>query len=193
MSKLDQAFVLFDDYNKQSPEDVEWEGHVYPAEYFYAIRLHECVKRLKPDASEALLLASRCQHIGRWEIPRSAYPEGRVGYLKWRGYLAKYHASRASEILSGIGYDQMVIDRVMDIILKKNFKTDVEVQTMEDALCLVFLEFQYDDLISKHPDEKMIAILQKTWMKMSEQGRGLALAIDYSERGKVLINNALNS
>jgi hypothetical protein len=193
MTKMEQAFHLFDTYNQQDPSEVKWNGQHYPSEYFYALKLYEWVKKLDPEASEPLLLASRCQHIGRWEIARTAYPEGKVGYLKWRNDLSKFHAQKATEILQSLGYEREIIDRVNEIILKKRLKSDTEVQTMENALCLVFLEFQYDDFIKKHPAEKMIGILQKTWAKMSEPGRQAASSLSYSETGKLLLNKALES
>lgn len=193
MTKMEQAFHLFDTYNQQDPSEVKWNGQHYPSEYFYALKLYEWVKKLDPEASEPLLLASRCQHIGRWEIARTAYPEGRVGYLKWRNELSKFHAQKATEILQSLEYEREIIDRVNEIILKKRLKSDTEVQTMENALCLVFLEFQYDDFIKKHPAEKMIGILQKTWAKMSEPGRQAASSLTYSETGKLLLNKALES
>lgn len=193
MNKLEQAFRLFDEYNRQAPEIVTWNGQEYPSEYFYAIKLHEWVKKIDPAASEPLLLASRCQHIGRWKIARNTYPEGRVGYLTWRSDLSKFHAQEATGILQSLGYDTDTINRVTEIILKKRLKVDSEVQTMENALCLVFLEFQYDDLIGKQPEEKMISILQKTWGKMSAPGREMALSLKFSDVGSKLLNKALES
>ncbi|MDB5274894.1 MAG: hypothetical protein JWO58_3261, partial [Chitinophagaceae bacterium] len=76
MDNLDVAFGLFDAYNKQDPRSFEWEGTTYPQEYFFAIKLYEWVLKLDPNADEELLLASRSQHIGRWEMPRESYPEG---------------------------------------------------------------------------------------------------------------------
>lgn len=192
MTKMEQAFHLFDTYNQQDPSRIAWNGDQYPSEYFYAIQLYEWVNKLNSEASEPLLLASRCQHIGRWEIDRKTYPDGRVGYLTWKNDLAHFHARKATEILQSIGYDADIITRVNEIVLKKRLKTDSEVQTMEDALCLVFLSFQYDDLIKKHTEEKMIGILQKTWAKMSEAGRQVALSLTYSDAGKMLLKRALN-
>ena len=40
--------------------------------------------------------------------------------------------------------------------LKKNFPADAECRVLEDALCLVFLEFQFAALAAKSDDEKMI-------------------------------------
>jgi len=191
MSKLDKAFELFDEYNKRSPEHIVWDNVSYPIEYFYAVKLHDWVTKLDPQADESLLLASRCQHIGRWEIARKSYPDGRVGYLKWRSDLSRYHAGIAAEILSEVGYDEETINRVKQIVLKQRLKSDTDVQTMENALCLVFLQYQYDDLIAKITEEKMIDILRKTWGKMSDPGREAALSLQYSEHGRDLILKAL--
>lgn len=192
MDKLEKAFTLFDAYNRQSPEHLQWENEDYAAEYFYGVKRYEWIKKLDPEASESLLLASRSQHIGRWEIARDSYPEGRAGYLKWRSDLAKFHAQKAEEILTSVGYDKETTDRVRQIILKQKIKADGEVQTMENALCLVFLEYQFDELIAKVSEEKMIDILRKTWAKMSDPGREMALSLTYSEDGKQLIHKALN-
>lgn len=193
MAKLDEAFEKFDTYNKQAPEKVTWAGQEFPSEYFYALRLHEWVTRLNPEASEPLLLASRSQHIGRWEIARNTYPEGRVGYLKWRSDLSKFHAEKAAEILEGIGYEEATITRVTEIIRKQKLKTDPDVQTIEDALCIVFLIYQFDDLILKLSEEKMIDILQKTWRKMSEAGQSAALQLTYSDSAASLLKTALGA
>ena len=52
-----------------------------PAELLYCQRLADCLSKVYPDASEALSIAAWCQHLYRWEIARSTYPEGRVGYV----------------------------------------------------------------------------------------------------------------
>jgi len=191
MIRLKEAFERFDAYNKNAPEIIIYESEQYPSEYFYAVKLYEWVIKLNPDASEALLLASRSQHIGRWEIARNTYPEGRIGYLKWRSDLSRFHAEKSGEIMRSVGYDQEMIERVGEIIRKQKLKTDPDVQTIENALCLVFLQYQFDELIEKLSEEKMIDILKKTWAKMSDPGRDAALVLEYSNAGKELINKAL--
>lgn len=191
MDKFTKATDAFDAYNKRSPERIVFQDIEYPIEYFYALQLSEWIKKLDPDASESLLLASRCQHIGRWEIARNSYDEGRAGYLKWRSDLGKYHAHIAAQILTEVGYNEQTIESVKTIVLKQKIKQNTDVQTMENALCLVFLQFQYDDLMAKHSDEKMISILKKTWAKMSDPGREMALTLSYSDKGLRLIKTAL--
>lgn len=191
MNKIDKAFGLFDEYNRKDPHTVRWNEIEYPAEYFYALQLYKWVKKLAPGGTEALLLASRCQHIGRWEIPRDQYPLGKAGYLRWRSDLAKFHASIGEKLLLDAGYGEPEINEVRHIILKQNLKTDEDVQVMENALCLVFLEFQYEEFINKHDEEKVIRILQKSWKKMNESGRNAALSLPYSRQGESILKKAL--
>jgi hypothetical protein len=191
MSKLNEAIRKFDAYNLQDPNVFIWDGKSYPKEYFFALKLYDWVKKLEPDASEELLLASRSQHIGRWESPRESYPPGREAYLKWRRDLALYHAEKAGEILRETGYDEETIARVQQINLKKRLKLDREVQTMENALCLVFLEFQYEDFYPKHENEKVITILRKSLLKMDEHGHQFALTLNFSPGGMHLLKEAL--
>jgi hypothetical protein len=195
MSRLNNAFELFDAYNKQDPRSFTWEGVSEPQEYFFAVKLYEWVLRLDPYATEELLLASRCQHIGRWEIPREDYPDGREAYLKWRKNLALHHAAIAGRLMKEAGYGEETLDRVKQIILKQRIKVDPDVQTMENALCLVFLEFQYEEFRKKYESEpgKIINILRKSLLKMDQNGHRLALTLPYSANGFYLINEALNS
>jgi Domain of unknown function (DUF4202) len=111
--------------------------------------------------------------------------------LKWRADLKKFHAQRAGEILREVGYDDETVRRVQDLNLKKNFPADPECRLLEDALCLVFLEFQLADLAAKTADDKVINALKKSWEKMTEAARAEALKLNYSEREKELIQKAL--
>ncbi|MDR6559937.1 MULTISPECIES: DUF4202 domain-containing protein [unclassified Arcicella] len=191
MEKLATAFQKFDEYNKADDNIFVWEGVEYPQEYFLALQLYQWVLKLDPNATEALLLASRSQHIGRWEIARETYPDGRVGYLTWRKDLSFFHAKKAKEILTEVGYEEEEIAKVERIILKQRIKTDPEVQTMENALCLVFLQFQYEDFHPKYAPEKVINILKKSLLKMDAHGHQFALKLTYSPQGLAYIQEAL--
>ena len=136
--------------------------------------------------SEELLLAARCQHICRWEIPRDSYPMTRAGYLKWRADLKKFHAQKAGDILRETGYDETVVRRVQDLNLKKNFPGDPETRPLENALCLVFLQFQFASLAAKTDEDKTINALRKSWAKMTETGRAEALKLEFRPARKNL-------
>ena len=186
-----QAMEAFNAANSKDPNFIEVNGFEKPYELVYANWLYEWVMKLNPNAIEELQLAAKCQHIKRWEIPRSKYQDGLKGYTKWKKELAEYHADEAGKILKQVGYEEAVIERVRAINLKKNLKTDSDVQTMEDALCLVTLQYQIEGFSLKHDDEKMIGIIQKTWAKMSDRAKEEALKLSYSERVLSLIKNAI--
>ncbi len=133
------------------------------------------MRKLRPDASAELLLAARAHHVRRWEIPRDSYPEGRAGYLRWRRALHDHHARIVGELLREAGYDAATVARVQEIVRKRNLADDSEVQAMEDALCLVFLETQFDELAARLDAEKMDDVVEKTLAKMSDDGRRIAI------------------
>jgi hypothetical protein len=168
------------------------EGVARPRLLVQAERLVRWVERLEPEPSEALRLAAHCQHLERWKIARGDFPAGRSGYLQWRTQLGRFHAARAREVLEGLGYDEATILAVERILTKQNLRSSRDSQTMEDALCLVFLEHEFEAFMRKYPDEnKAIDILQKTWRKMSDRGHQAALTLPLGERAKTLVGRAL--
>ena len=186
--KFEAALLRFDAENSRDPNLEESQ----PREKLYAQRLTNWVLRICPDASEELRLAARCQHIRRWEIPRGSYPMTRAGYLKWRADLKKFHAQQSGKILRETGYDEETIRRVQDLNLKKNVPDGPETRALEDALCLVFLEFQLADLAAKTAEDKTINALQKCWGKMTGAARAEALKLNYGASEKSLLQRALN-
>lgn len=181
----------FDAANAADPHQDAVDGQPQPRELVYARWLTDWVLRLCPEASEPLRLAARCQHLCRWEIPRSSYPMDRPGYLRWRADLKKFHAQKAGEILRAAGYDEETIRSVQDLNLKKNFPADPDCRVLEDALCLVFLERQFADLAARSEDEKMINALQKSWKKMTPAAQAEALKLKFGPREQALVQKAL--
>jgi hypothetical protein len=190
-ARLRKAIHSIDLLNDDDPKRVPEEGREIGYELYFSRLLFAKVLSLDSDASEALLLAARAQHVGRWKMPRSDFPMGRTGYLKWRSDLKRYHATVAAEVLEDAGYDSATIDHVRSINLKENLKSNPDAQTMEDALCLVFLEVQFSEFRLKTSEVKMISILRKTWGKMSERGHKAALALDLGEEESRLVGLAL--
>ncbi len=182
MSKLANVLMAIDAYNKKDP---------LSREFPYSEKLTGWVLRLNPAPGEALRIAARGQHIGRWTIPRESYPMDRGGYLRWREDLKRFHAKTVGDIMAQEGYTEAQIEPVRQIILKKNFQSNPDAQTIEDALCLVFLESQFEELHRKTPDAKMIDIIQKTWKKMSAKAKEAAIQINIPAYHKELIQKAL--
>lgn len=121
----------------------------------------------------------------------------RPGYLTWRAKLKAQAAAQVAELLASPEIQPSIPEedrqRVAALIRKENLKADEETQVLEDAACLVFLDDQFDDFESKSDldEAKTIGILQKTWAKMGERGRQLALEMNHSERAQELLGKAL--
>jgi hypothetical protein len=190
-ARFEAAIKHFDEENSRDPNRVTVDGAVRPRELVYAEWLTDWVLKLCPTASEALRLAARSQHLCRWMVPRDSYPMTRPGYLKWREDLKKFHAQKAGEILTEMGYDTELVSRVQRLNLKKDFPNDPETRVLEDALCLVFLERQLSELAQKTSEEKLINALQKSWKKMTPAAREHGLKLSYTPAEKEILDKAL--
>jgi hypothetical protein len=189
--KFQRAIQRFDEENSRDPNAEFADGVHRPRELVYAERLTAWVMKLYPDAPEELKLAARCQHICRWMIPRERYERTKAGYLRWRNELKKFHAQKSGEILREAGYDDETIARVQALNLKKHFPQNENSRVLEDALCLVFLQYQFGELAAKSTEEQMINALRKSWNKMTPAGREHALKLEYTERERALLESAL--
>lgn len=178
---LDAAFAAIDAENADDPVGKELD---------HAERAVRWIRTLRPDASDELLLAARAHHVRRWDIPRSSEPDGRAGYLRWKRKLQQHHADIIGRVLAGSGFD---VARVQAIVKKERLKTDPDVQSLEDALALVFLETQLAELSEKLDDDHMVDVLAKTLRKMTPDGRAAAGSLAYDEHGRSLVERAVAS
>ena len=185
------AIALIDKKNAEDINTMNIHNVLFSKELLYSKRMSQKLLQFKGGASEALQIAARAQHICRWKIARKEFPMDRVGYLKWRETLKKMHAEITSEILKEVGYSDDFIKRVSFLINKKMIKKDKDSQAIEDVICLVFLDYYFEEFSEKHEDEKVINILQKTWKKMSDEGHKFALNLNYSENSLSLIKKAI--
>jgi hypothetical protein len=190
--QLRRVVDAIDAANAKDPHLVEVEGRHVPAEWLYGQRMSAMLADLIPDASEALTIAARGQHIERWTSPRASYPAGRVGYLRWRSDLKAYHAERLAEIMAEHGFDQESINRVGALVRKERLKQDAEVQALEDVVCVVFLKHYLAEFAAKHDDNKLADILAKTWRKMSLQGHAAAQSLGLPEDVLALLRIGLS-
>lgn len=188
--RLKAALAAIDQANADDPHTIEVDGQVRPKEQAHAELMTEWVQRLDPDAHDAQLVAARAHHLRRWALPRSDYPEGRAGYLRWRTAQAKRHAADVADIVTAAGYDAAFAADVSAIVAKRGLATDLRVQTHEDALCLVFLQTQFDELADKLGDDHMAEVLAKTLVKMSPAARRIAQDLDLSPRAAALLEAA---
>lgn len=173
------AIARFDAANAADPNVVaDDDGQPVPKELLYARRMSAMLERFAPDASEAVRLAVRAQHIERWKIPRRDYPMTRAGYHEWRTRLYDYHAERTAELMREAGYATAETQAVAAMVKKADL-ADPDTQRMEDVVALVFIESYMADFAAQHPEydeAKWLGIIKKTWRKMSPQGQAFALS-----------------
>ncbi len=175
-ARLRAALAAIDDANRDDPNVVAVRDRTGPKEIIHAELVTEWVQRLNPEADDALLLAARGHHFRRWTVPRTSYPAGRSGYLRWRKDLHAQHADELGIVLAGAGYDDATIARVQSIVRKDGLVRAAEnddVQILEDALCLVFLETQLVEIAARLEPATLPGIIAKTARKMSAAGRAL--------------------
>ncbi|HEV7763330.1 MAG TPA: DUF4202 domain-containing protein [Acidimicrobiales bacterium] len=189
--RLERALAAIDAANADDPFTLVVDGVERPKEQAHAELMTTWVRRLDPGASEAQILAARAHHLRRWTLPRTDYPEGRSGYLRWRTTLKRQHAAEVGEILGEAGYDDAVIERVQQIIRKEALGRDPAVQVHEDALCLVFLQTQLEGVADQLGDDKTVEVLQKTARKMSPEGLAAAGQLVLSPAATRLLERAL--
>ena len=185
-----RAIAAIDAANAEDPNRITWRGEQHVKELLHAELMTDWVQQLDPDADELQLIAARAHHLRRWERPRSDYPEGRAGYLRWRAAAKRFHADEVAGLLRPLGYSDDEIDRVGAIVRKEGLASDPAVQTHEDALCLVFLATQLDDVAGRLGEDETVAVLAKTLPKLSAKGVAAAKNLPLGDWGRELLGRA---
>ena len=177
MGDLDAVLAAIDAANTEDPNTgTDVDGRDHPETLLYGLRMSAELHRLfGDDVSEVLKIAARGQHIERWKVERSSYPEGRAGYLAWRRDQARAHGERLGALMAEAGYDSDACARVGVLLRKEGLKRDAEVQMLEDTICFVFLKHYFPAFAAKHPEDKVLDIVRKTARKMSAEGRARTL------------------
>ena len=192
--RLEAVISEIDAANAQDRRKESANGGSHPREVIYSERLSACLSRLYPEASEALRIAARAQHIRRWEIPRSGYPLGRDGYNAWRTACRDHHAALTSAIMRRHGYAEGEIAQVVKIIRKEQLKRDPESQALENVVAVVFVQHYLEAFVADHKDyddAKLAGILRKTLRKMDAAGHAAVLALPLSGGTGRLVGLAL--
>lgn len=192
MSRYDDAVAAIDAANAADPTVVEVRGSVQPLALVHGRLATEWVEQLRPDAAEAVLLAARAHHLRRWEVPRSTYPDGRAGYLRWRRDQKARHAADVAAILQAAGYDGDAVRRVQALVRRDGLGSDPDAQVVEDAACLVFVETQLVSTAATLEPGHMVAVLQKTAKKMSPEAVARLGDVPLTDDGRAILNRAFS-
>ena len=142
----------------------------------YGQRMSAELARLVPQASDVLQVAARGQHVERWLLPRSDYPEGKEGYHAWRREQGRRHGERVAGIMAEAGFAPDDCIRVGVLLRKEALKRDPEVQALEDVICFVFLKWYFAPFAEGRDDAALLDIVAKTARKMAAAGRVRVLA-----------------
>ena len=157
--------------------------------YAQAMTAHlDALVQAPPDA---LRIAVRAQHFERWRYPRSDFPAGREGYLRWRAEAARRQAGAVGAMLESHGVDAATAERVQALMMKRNLRRDPQAQALEDCACLVFLESELARFAGGRDRQRVIEILRRTWRKMSEAGRRRALGLPVDPVSRALLEEAV--
>ncbi|OCX65781.1 hypothetical protein BFP70_06455 [Thioclava sp. SK-1] len=170
-ASLSAAIVAIDAANAKDPNLEDGQ----PSELLYGQRMTVEQELLFPDASDHLKIAARGQHIERWTLPRSEYPEGKTGYLSWRREQGRRHAERVAQIMTDAGYSADDVTQVEKMLRKEGIKRDPQVQALEDVICFTFVRHYLGDFAKTQTPEHLLDIVQKTARKMSPEARAKAL------------------
>ena len=189
---LSALLAAIDEANGLDPNTLVVDGVAEPKELAHSRMVTEWVRRFDDDPSDEQLIAARAHHLRRWSVPRTAYPEGRAGYLRWRKELGERHRAEVAEMMAEAGYGEAEVVTVTGIMAKRDLATDPAVQVHEDALCMVFLQTQLDDLVARLGAAKAADVVTKTLRKMSTDGIAAAQEVEYSAAGTEVVGLALD-
>jgi hypothetical protein len=192
-SLLDTAIHAIDAANAADPSKVEVRGERLPLALAHGRLAASWVPRLADDPDDGLLLAARAHHLRRFEVPRSSYPEGRSGYLRWRRDQKRRHAEQVGELLAAVGYDADTIGRVQALVRRDGLGSDAGAQVIEDAACLAFLETQLADVAARMERDHLASVLTKTAAKMSPAALALVAEVPLDESARRLLYEVLES
>ncbi len=187
--RYDAAVAAIDQANAADPNIVEVRGRRVALALIHGQLAAEWVGKLVDEPDEPLLLAARAHHLRRWELPRTSYPEGRPGYLRWRRDQKARHATDVAAILEPCGYNGPEIERVQHLIRREQVDGT---QAVEDAACLVFIETQLASFAARTEHELTISVIRKTARKMSPDGLRLVNEIPLGETERSLLAEALS-
>ena len=194
--KLSNTLKAIDDINSQDPNSIKVEGTSQAKELVYGQQMTACLKQYWPEANEVLQIAVRAQHIKRWQLKRTDYPEGKAGYYQWRIAQGRFHAELTANIMLDEGFTQEEADKCAAILRKEKIKENSDTQTLEDVACLVFLMHYFDEFAAKYTSQdneaKIVRIVQLTWKKMSDEAHEIALSLTLPDHLAVIVTKALS-
>ena len=189
--RYEAAAAAIDAANAADPTTVIVRGEELPLALAHGRLAAAWVEKLVVDADETLLLAARAHHLRRWEVPRTTYPDGKAGYLRWRKDQKARHAEEVAALLRTAGYDTASIERVQALVRREHLAVDAGAQAVEDAACLVFIETQLASMAPRFDHAHLLEVIRKTARKMSPAGLAAVDELPIGDAERALLAEAL--
>jgi hypothetical protein len=198
-SRLEAALAAIDAANESDPTSIMVRGQLLPLAFAHGRLASGWVIRLVDESvaadpmaplDEALVIAARAHHLRRWEVPRTDYPEGRPGYLRWRKDQKARHARDVEAILEPLGYLANEIERTQALIRRDGLGSDRGAQLLEDAACLVFIETQLTEMVDRFERGHYLDVIRKTARKMSADGLRMVAELPLDDTARQLLADA---
>lgn len=179
------------DIHNEDPVQVVRNGQSIGDEGVYALRMVDRLYEFYPMATQELELAALAHHIKRWEIKRTVFAMDKQGYFQWRRQVAKHQLAITSDALAKVGLSDEDRDEVLKVLRKENLKTHPLAQVIEDVACLVFIQYYLEPFAEPHETPKVVEILRKTMLKMSDRAIEEASRLPVSDKVKSFLNEAV--
>jgi len=160
-------------------------------ESLYATRMVEQLKKYYPQANQLLEISALAHHLKRWEIARSIYPMDKQGYFQWRRHVAKHQLAILTEVLDKEGIANEEQETIISVLKKENIKKLEESQVIEDVACMVFVQHYLEPFAAPHDKQKVVDIVRKTMLKMSQHAINETAQLPLSENVKRYVIQAV--
>lgn len=184
---LTRAFAAIDTANAEDPTSVPWEGSPVPKALLQGRLATVWLDRLVPHANDGVRLACRAHHLRRWAIPRSSYPDGRPGYLRWRRDQKTAHAEALRGLLEPLEVADATVSHACRLVQRADLGSDPDAQAVEDVACLVFCQTDLDDLLARLGPQRTADAVVKTTRKMSAAAVALVPDALRSDAARALV------
>jgi hypothetical protein len=190
--RLVDLLTAIDGINADDPTVVVVRSERLPLALAHGRLADEWVQRLGgPQVTAEVRIAARAHHLRRWAVPRSSYPPGRPGYLRWRLDQKNRHAHEVAQLMTDNGYGDSEVARVQSLIRRQHRETDVDAQLVEDAACLVFIETQLGDMTERIDRDQLVEVVRKAARKMSSTALHVASTLELPTSAQEVMHSAL--
>ncbi len=165
-SVIDDLLEAIDRYNESDPAQRGGQ----PVAKLHGQRGSFWLGQLTGRPGAALTLSARAHHVGRFEVPRSSFAAGRVGYHQWKSAAREYCAGVLGELGDACSVDVDVLSEACELVRKTSTDKD-SAQVHQDVCSLVFFEVDAAELSQRLTAAQVERAVRSTLAAMSDSAR----------------------